>query len=415
MTLISTVVSGTGPLVITSGDRDVFISSTGILHATNFAAISSNVEDTQIVVHGAIYTEFGNAIDFQNSGDSRVFVGTSGSITATQTMAINFDSQGNADNIIINNGEISGTSGIRVTGNQLTVINTGTIIGFEVGGQVPNAGLLLMNQWGDSNNAAYVVNNSGTIMGTDYGIFSGDSYGPNTNYTAKITLTNTGEIHGGFLFGEGDDRVTNSGMVIGDSWMGKDEDVYDGANGVLVGTLYGGEDNDILRGGASIDVFDGGDEDDILAGRGGDDTLDGGRGNDILRGGNDDDVLSGNNGKDKLKGGRGDDNLDGGGGDDILIGGQGDDTLTGSGGNDNFVFKRANGDDVITDFNNGADKINISAFGLPANQYAAAVTLALSDAGNGDTLLDFALLGGQGSVLIQGLAIGDADVSDFIF
>ena len=50
----------------------------------------------------------------------------------------------------------------------------------------------------------------------------------------------------------------------------------------------------------------------------------------------------------------------GGKGDDILNGGDGDDTLTGGKGEDTFVYKRYDGNDVITDYKPGEDKIEIS-------------------------------------------------------
>jgi Ca2+-binding RTX toxin-like protein len=53
----------------------------------------------------------------------------------------------------------------------------------------------------------------------------------------------------------------------------------------------------------------------------------GGEGNDTLKGGNSIDILSGNGGDDILYGYEGNDTLDGGGGSDILFGGEGSDTV----------------------------------------------------------------------------------------
>ena len=54
--------------------------------------------------------------------------------------------------------------------------------------------------------------------------------------------------------------------------------------------------------------------------------------------------------------------LAGGAGDDTIIGGAGDDDLTGGAGRDIFVFEAGHGNDTITDFNSGFDKIDLSAF-----------------------------------------------------
>ena len=97
----------------------------------------------------------------------------------------------------------------------------------------------------------------------------------------------------------------------------------------------------------------GGDAAGIIAGTDDDETLDG-------RGG--DDLLYGNKGRDTLLGGDGDDLLDGGKGKDVLVGGQGADTLIGGQGADTFVFAPGSGHDVIRDFGDGNDQIDLTAF-----------------------------------------------------
>jgi serralysin len=124
-------------------------------------------------------------------------------------------------------------------------------------------------------------------------------------------------------------------------------------------------------------------------------------------GGND--VLTGNDAANKLEALGGDDTLVGGGGDDVLIGGDGADTLTGGAGADAFVFHAGSsgvaiGRDTITDFEKGADKIEIAdassfigsnAFTGSAGEvrYAASSgqTVVELDS-NGDRLADLQLL-----------------------
>jgi len=69
---------------------------------------------------------------------------------------------------------------------------------------------------------------------------------------------------------------------------------------------------------------------------------------------------------------------------------------------------------VIVSFDKGSDRIDLIAFGLRPAQVADVVAPALSDAGFGDTFLDLTRLGGGDPVLIGGLALAQADVSDFI-
>ena len=64
------------------------------------------------------------------------------------------------------------------------------------------------------------------------------------------------------------------------------------------------------------------------------------------------------------RGGPGADTLEGNSGDDMLEGGAGADTMDGGIGFDTFIFDLGHGMDTITDFRNGQDLIDISAFGL---------------------------------------------------
>tara|TARA_R110002110_G_scaffold400592_4_gene617135 strand:+ start:3852 stop:5384 length:1533 start_codon:yes stop_codon:yes gene_type:complete len=81
----------------------------------------------------------------------------------------------------------------------------------------------------------------------------------------------------------------------------------------------------------------------------------GGGGNDILTGGELDDLLSGGAGNDRLSGAAGDDHI---------LAGTGQDTLTGGAGADVFVFTADGASDLITDFQIGADRIDLAGWGM---------------------------------------------------
>ncbi|MEL6619960.1 MAG: matrixin family metalloprotease [Pseudomonadota bacterium] len=119
-------------------------------------------------------------------------------------------------------------------------------------------------------------------------------------------------------------------------------------------TITGGEGKDRLEGGQGIDKLYGGDQKDNLIG---------GKGKDRLLGEGGKDNLTGGKGKDRLEGGDGNDTMDGGRGDDRLFGQGGDNTLTGGLNADIFMFNRKSGNDVITDWEDGIDKIEITTKG----------------------------------------------------
>lgn len=200
------------------------------------------------------------------------------------------------------------------------------------------------------------------------------------------------------------------------------------------GLIFGGGGNDTLTGTAGSDILGGGDGDDVLVdnygqnllrggmgndtltvgdgsagstlkGGAGDDIITSGAGSDVLYGGSGYDTLIGGRGNDALYGNRGRDVLNGGEGADILDGGRGHDTLTGGWGNDVFVFRALDkGDDVITDFEDGRDLIEISGL-----SYADLVFTGVA----GGALITSEAMAGQ--ILLEGVDIATLDAADFIF
>lgn len=77
-------------------------------------------------------------------------------------------------------------------------------------------------------------------------------------------------------------RIVNQGTIENDVRFYIGDDLYDGRDGAVGGTVYGNAGNDRLLGGRGIDHFSGGFGADILQGGGGADILTGGAGNDTF-------------------------------------------------------------------------------------------------------------------------------------
>ena len=256
-----------------------------------------------------------------------------------------------------------------------------------------------------------------------------------------------------FVAGSGDDSVIgNEAANLLEGRGGDDELLGNGGNDIL----EGGAGNDMLEGGAGADRLTGGIGEDTasyessdagvivrlhsLAARGGhaegdtfagpvtvqdtevpdiehligsshDDILAGDLSNNTLMGRGGDDTLYGgpDGGDDRMYGENGNDRIFGGIGNDTIYGGTGDDVLSGGVDDDTFVFAPGSGDDTITDFTDGDDKIDLSAFA----DIASVDDLSMAQRED-NVVID---LSGQdgGTIIVSDFDIANLDASDFLF
>lgn len=320
---------------------------------------------------------------FGGSGNDRIY---------TQSADDRISGSAGNDTAIFN-ASVALTVDLNITSAQNTGFGTDTITGIEnlTGG---DAGDML---WGnDSANILTGGAGSDTLYGRDGidTIFGGD---------------NADTLYGG----AGNDHLNG----------GNSTDVINGQNGADVihggnnaDQIYGGAGNDQLFGGSHADSFHDSSGNDTIAGGNGSDTLyldsgvaasvdlrdnsaqSTGAGNDTINGienvigGSAADTfvgnyaantLTGNGGADTLNGLRGDDTLSGGAGRDRLIAGGGNDVLEGGAHIDTFVFGGNSDTNIISDFENGSDQIEITG---GASRFS---NLTITDAGS-DAVIAFA-------------------------
>lgn len=197
---------------------------------------------------------------------------------------------------------------------------------------------------------------------TEEGVFITGEFSEGT--TGADTF-NGGNLIDSVSGGNGNDALNGGGgadILNGD----RGADILSGGSGG--DSLNGGNGNDSIRGdGGSDSILGGGGKDtivggggkDTIEGGGGKDTIEGSGGKDELDGGGGNDLVEGGGGKDVLAGGRGKDTLNGGGGRDDIAGGKGSDLLSGGNGRDTFHFERGSGNDVIEDWRDRQDLIEI--------------------------------------------------------
>jgi Ca2+-binding RTX toxin-like protein len=221
-------------------------------------------------------------------------------------------------------------------------------------------------------------------------------------------------IHG--RGGDGDDLMdggTSSDSMGGGE--GNDLMYGGGGNDTMYGytgedSMFGNDGSDLMVGGDGDDTMNGGNGNDVMYGGRGDDSLGGGDNNDTMYGGDGNDYMLGWTGNDSMFGNDGRDDMNGQVGSDYLNGGWGNDTLTGGSEADTFAFVRFSNDDVITDFQDGIDRIDMTAFQLVN---FAALSGSVTNY-NGGALIDLDSLGGDGSVWVQNVGAASLTAADFI-
>ena len=124
--------------------------------------------------------------------------------------------------------------------------------------------------------------------------------------------------------------------------------------------------------------------------------------------GDGDDRIFASNREDILFGQSGDDVILGGDRSDIIGGGAGLDRMRGGEGADTFIFERGFEIDIIYDFENNTDKLDVSDFGF--RDFATNIAARI-DVVNGKTVVD---LGPGDRIILIGIATSELDTSDFI-
>jgi len=233
--------------------------------------------------------------------------------------------------------------------------------------------------------------------------------------------------------------LTGSGGA--DSLTGTDfADTFLGGTGADI--IAGGGGNDTIEAGAGADQMTGGGGNDLFfVDDAGDVVSDGGTGEDVVAisnfGGLSIDVgawlsverIVGQNGSDDVDatgmataitmlGGDGDDTLTGGSGNDSLIGGQNDDVLGGGAGNDlligasgadTFVFDDGFGQDVVTDYLDGTDRLDFTAHSGVNNIGDLAITQS------GDDTVITLTAGGSDQITLVDVLAGSVTTGDIDF
>lgn len=352
-----------------------FITGGGIKEAggsnhITIAASVTNPADYAVLVQGD-----GTDVDI---GKQALLSGRSGVYVVAQDVHVT-----NAGNINAARSDHSASSGIIVTEKGFTLDNTGTIRSEVTGVSLLATGSITNEK-------------SGTITGSF--AFMGSNTDP-----AEVHFINHGRVNGYYSGSIGRDDLTNDGIIQGDVQTNAGNDRIDMRGGILDGSLSGGTGNDTYLLSARSKIIENADE--------GTDTVKSSvsfvlpdnveklflTGDRNLSG-------TGNDLDNRIVGNRGDNVLNGGGG-------VNHDTLTGGKGDDDFVFTVNDGQYVITDFENGHDRIGLVGFST-IHHFSDLDGHILK---SGDGVLIVVSGAGGRSVLLEHTHLSDIDRHDFFF
>ncbi|MEO1312528.1 MAG: M10 family metallopeptidase [Pseudomonadota bacterium] len=143
---------------------------------------------------------------------------------------------------------------------------------------------------------------------------------------------------------------------------------------------FGSYDDVAITYGTEIENAIGGRGNDRITGNDGANRLEGGAGNDTMFGQNARDIMMGGTGNDRMIGGNGRDFLNGNAGRDTLISGSAKDRMKGGAGEDMFVYKENHKRDIIVDFTDDQDTINLRSWDFDTK--AEALSYAIERNGN---------------------------------
>jgi len=315
-----------------------------------------------------------------------------------------------ANGVVIENATGGSGNDRLISNNANNGLNGGA--GFDIADFIGDTTDLVINLFAGT--AISVGSGADTLISIE-GIYSGD--GNDLIYGNDYDNILFGRLGNDIITGaNGDDNIDGGG---GNDWLyGQDGNdtinAGDGAVDVSLGgngndTILGAGGFDYIYGEAGNDTLNGGGEVDVIYGGSGNDNISGAMDTDWLFGGDDNDIIDGFHGSDLLFGGAGVDTLKGGEGNDWIWGGSSNGL--GDGAIDTFVFEINWGADVIYDFENGIDKIDLSGSG--ATSFA---DLSIGQIAGGFTWIaygaDVIYLWGAGNVNV---GAGNIDASDFIF
>ena len=418
-----TISGGTGnDSVISKGNNAKMFGGNGddTLSAEVFSAYNWDTESWENTVYSGATIDGGAGDDYIYSHNS----GTTISGGAGADHIYNYNSgttiSGGDDGDLIVNGEFFANGGMNVRlfgGDDVdTITSSGSNSLLDGGGgdDFIYNGKYFYEPWNVYYGSSYNGEHDDSLKSSNVTIIGG---------AGNDSIDNNGErVIYVYNAGDGDDTISGYGdsdtIKISDSYstqasgsdvvvkVGSGSILLKNASGKTLNIISGGGDTDTVPAGISVkgatltasSVFSGSEinladysgvtkvnASDLargvtITGTAAANSLKGGKGADTISGGAGKDTELGGAGNDVLYGGADNDLLKGDAGNDTLYGGIGNDTLTGGAGSNVFIYE--SGNDIITDYVAGTDKIKLSSASITDSSLSGSNVVLKTSGGN---------------------------------
>lgn len=410
----ATITATAGSAIVARGAGDTIYNTSGISGIDNAIVSSGANANITNEGNGSISSNAGRGISSSGAGahitnnnsistkrDGIFSSGSDAVIANTSSIgswnAVGIHSTGSHATITNSSNLNGGTVGVLSTGDRATIANYGNLNGNDIGVEIAGKHSSLVTTASITGDTAIAISGNDAHVTIKNEISGGGAHSATIDVTASgVThIRNFGAVNSslsGIVMqgGKGSEHIVNTGSLNGDVNLGAGNDVFSSLTGAVSGKVSGGSGNDTYITGIDLDIHE--------TKHSGTDTVESRYS-----------YTLGANLENLLLLGKGTMDATGNNIANHIEGNAGNNHLTGAGGNDVFVFETGCRQDIITDFTDHADRIDLS--GYQGIGDFSDLKGKIHQAGDDVTIT----LSGSDTITVDHMRVSHLSADDFVF